>query len=75
MKEKNSSWALIAPVVVLVLIGTIVTAALAVTNKITAPVIAEQQAKAAEAAKYAREQEAAGIAAVGWNARRSRDDH
>ena len=51
MKEKNSSWALIAPVVVLVLIGTIVTAALAVTNKITAPVIAEQQAKAAEAAK------------------------
>ena len=50
MKEKNSSWALIAPVVVLVLIGTIVTTALAVTNKITAPVIAEQQAKAAEAA-------------------------
>lgn len=51
MKKENSSWALIAPVVVLVLIGAIVPGALAVTNKVTAPIIAEQQAKAAEAAK------------------------
>lgn len=51
MKEKNSSWALIAPIIVLVLIGTIVTAALAVTNSVTAPIIAEQQTKAADAAK------------------------
>lgn len=51
MKKENNSWALVAPIVVLVLIGTIVTAALAVTNNITAPIIAEQQAKAADAAK------------------------
>lgn len=51
MKEKNSTWELISPIVVLVLIGTIVTAALAIANSITAPIIAEQQAKAADAAK------------------------
>ncbi len=51
MKKENSSWALIAPIVVLVLIGAVVTGALALTNKVTAPIIAEQQAKAAEAAK------------------------
>ncbi len=51
MKKENSSFSLVSPIIVLVLIGAIVTGALAVTNQITAPVIAEQQAKAAEAAK------------------------
>lgn len=50
MKKQNKTWALLAPVVVLVLIGAIVTAALALTNGATAPVIAEAQRAAAEAA-------------------------
>ncbi len=51
MKKENNSFSLVSPIIVLVLIGSIVTGALALTNQITAPVIAEQQAKAAEAAK------------------------
>ena len=51
MKQDNKIWALIKPIVVLVLISAIGTAALSVTNVITAPVIAAQMAAAEEAAK------------------------
>lgn len=50
MKKENKVWSLIGPIVVLVLIGGIITAALAFTNEVTAPIIAEQQAAAADAA-------------------------
>ena len=51
MKQENKIWALIKPVVVLVLISAIITAALSTTSVITAPVIAAQMAAAEEAAK------------------------
>ena len=50
MKKQNKTWALLAPIVVLVLIGGVITAALALTNEATAPVIAEAQRQAAEKA-------------------------
>ncbi|MEQ2443334.1 FMN-binding protein [Pseudoflavonifractor intestinihominis] len=49
-KEENKVWKLLAPIVVLTCIGLVITAALAVTNQLTAPVIAAQQAAAADAA-------------------------
>ena len=49
-KEENKVWKLLAPIVVLTCIGLVITAALAVTNQLTAPVIAAQQQAAAEAA-------------------------
>ena len=49
--KNNKIWALLAPIVVLVLIGGVITAALALTNEATAPVIAEAQRVAAEKAK------------------------
>ena len=50
-KEKNKTWTLLKPIVVLVVISIVITAALAVTSQITAPVIAAQMAAAEEAAK------------------------
>ena len=35
MKKQNKTWALLAPIVVLVLIGGVITAALALTNEAT----------------------------------------
>lgn len=49
-KAENKTWKLLAPIVVLTCIGLIVTAALALTNELTAPVIAAQQQAAADAA-------------------------
>ena len=49
-KEENKVWKLLAPIVVLTCIGLVITAALAVTNQLTAPVIAAQEAAAAQAA-------------------------
>ncbi len=49
-KAENKTWKMVGPVVVLTCIGLVITAALAVTNQLTAPVIAAQQAAAAEAA-------------------------
>ena len=51
MKKENKIWALLKPIVVLVLISAIGTAALSVTSVVTAPVIAAQMAAAEEAAK------------------------
>ena len=51
MKQQNKIWTLIKPIVVLVLISAIGTAALSATNVITAPIIAAQMAAAEEAAK------------------------
>ncbi len=64
MKKENKTWALIAPVVVLVLIGGVITAALAATNEVTKPIIEEQQRLAAEAAKQEVLPEGADFAAV-----------
>ena len=50
MKNRNI-WALIKPVVVLVVISAVVTAALSTTSVITAPIIAAQMAAAEQAAK------------------------
>ena len=49
-KAENKVWKMIAPIVVLTCIGLVITAALAVTNQLTAPVIEAQAAAAAEAA-------------------------
>lgn len=51
MKKENKVWKFISPVVVLVGICVVVTAALALTNQITAPIIAAQNQGAADAAK------------------------
>ncbi len=51
MKLDNKTWTLLAPVVVLTSICLVVTAALAVANHFTAPVIAAAQQAAADAAK------------------------
>lgn len=51
MKKDNKTWTLLAPVVVLTSICLVVTAALAVTNQITAPIIAAAQQSGADAAK------------------------
>ncbi len=51
MKRENKLWRLLAPAVVLVGICVVVTAMLAWTNEITAPIIAAQQQGAADAAK------------------------
>lgn len=51
--KKNSTWNdLLKPVVVLTVICAVVSAALAGVNNITAPIIAEAAAKAADAARY-----------------------
>jgi len=51
--KKNSTWNdLLKPVVVLTVICIVVSAALAAVNGITAPIIAEAAAKAADAARY-----------------------
>ena len=51
--KKNSTWnELLKPVVVLTVICAVVSAALAAVNGITAPIIAEAAAKAADAARY-----------------------
>ncbi|MBE6879131.1 MAG: FMN-binding protein [Ruminococcaceae bacterium] len=51
--KKNSTWNdLLKPVVVLTLICAVVSTALAFVNNITAPIIAEAAAKAADAARY-----------------------
>ena len=51
--KKNSTWnEFIKPVVVLTVICIVVSAALAAVNGITAPIIAEAAAKAADAARY-----------------------
>ena len=51
--KKNSTWNdLLKPVVVLTVICAVVSAALAGVNSITAPIIAEAAAKAADAARY-----------------------
>ena len=49
-KAENKVWKLLSPIVVLTCIGLVITAALAVTNQLTAPVIAAQEAAAAQAA-------------------------
>lgn len=49
-KAENKTWKMVGPVVVLTCIGLVITAALAVTNQLTAPVIEAQAAAAAEAA-------------------------
>ena len=51
MKTQNKLWGLLKPIVVLVLISAIGTAALSATSVITAPVIAANLAAAEEAAK------------------------
>ncbi|HWS42341.1 MAG TPA: FMN-binding protein [Pseudoflavonifractor sp.] len=51
MKRENKVWKLLSPAVVLVGICIVVTAALALTNQITAPIIAAQSQGAADAAK------------------------
>ena len=48
-KAENKVWKMIAPIVVLTCIGLVITAALAVTNQLTAPVIAAQQQAARDA--------------------------
>ena len=51
--KKNSTWNdLLKPVVVLTVICIVVSAALAAVNGVTAPIIAEAAAKAADAARY-----------------------
>ena len=51
--KKNSTWNdLLKPVVVLTVICMVVSAALAAVNSVTAPIIAEAAAKAADAARY-----------------------
>lgn len=51
MKKENKIWDILKPIIVLVLVCAVSTAALAVTNVITLPIIAQQQAAAEEAAK------------------------
>ncbi len=51
MKKDNKIWPLLAPVVVLTAICLVVTAALALTNHFTAPVIAANQQASADGAK------------------------
>lgn len=50
-KAENKVWKLLAPVVVLVCISFVITAALAFTNQATAPIIEAAQKAAADAAK------------------------
>ena len=51
MKKENKTWELIAPVVVLVVICLVTTAALAGANLVTAPIIAAAEASKADGAK------------------------
>ena len=63
--KKNSTWNdLLKPVVVLTVICIVVSAALAAVNGVTAPIIAEAAAKAADAARYELLPEADGFEAI-----------
>jgi len=63
--KKNSTWNdLLKPVVVLTVICIVVSAALAAVNGITAPIIADAAARAADAARYELLPEADGFEAI-----------